>query len=183
MVSLEAYVRPLLLLHALGGAVVVGSTTHQLLWSRAYRRGDFRRHKAEKRFVTILAIAYVLNFVVGNLLYPTYKVRVRTEYFDDVRAVVAQAKLRDEQRLGDKVRTVVPGTLSSASRVFDIKEHCAALGCAAAVALYVLRRRAHPNEVPSSAPLYTGLSLFACVAAWTALLIGLYVTSLRAVGA
>ena len=182
MIFLEAYARPLLLLHALGGAVVVGSTTHQLIWSRAYRRGEFGRHRSEKRFVTILVIAYALNFLVGNLLYPTFKVRVRSEYLDDVRAVVEQAKLRDAQALGEPRTTVVPGSLSNAGRAFDIKEHCAALGFAAAIGLYVLRRRSHPHEVPAAAPLYLSLSLFACVTSWVALLVGLYVTSLRAVG-
>ncbi len=183
MIFLEAYARPLLLLHAVGGAVVVGATTHQLVWSRAYFRGDYRRHRSEKRFVAILAIAYVLSFLGGNLIYPTYKVRVRAEYFDDVRAVALAAKVRADHRLGERAsQAATAQSLAGVARGFDIKEHCVAFGCAAALALFWLSRRAHPHEVPTAAPLYLGLSLFACAAAWVGLLVGLYTASVRAVG-
>lgn len=189
MIFLEAFARPLLILHALGGAVVVGATTHQLLWCRAYFRGDYRRHRAEKRFVAILALAYLGAFVGGNLIYPTYKVRVRAEYFDDVRTLAEHNKLRLDHRMAptqpnanSETNQSLPPNLSSVARTFDIKEHCVALGCAAAMALFWLSRRAHPHDVPESASLYLGLSLFACFAAWVGVLVGLYTASFRAIG-
>ena len=83
VIFLESFARPLMVCHAIAAAVLVGATTHHLLWCRHYLRGSYSRVKAERRFATICAIAFVSTFAAGNLLYPTYKVRVRAEYFDN----------------------------------------------------------------------------------------------------
>jgi hypothetical protein len=68
-------------------------------------------------------------------------------------------------------------------RLFDIKEHWVALGCASSLLLLVLSRRAHPRELPPVMPFYLGLALIACGTAWWGALIGLVTASYRSVGA
>jgi len=162
MVFLEGIARLLLIVHAISAGVLVASSTHHVVWCRGYLRGNFDRARGERRFALIAGCAFVITFVLGNLLYPTYKVRVRVEYFDTA-AMVARG-------------------LPQVARLFDIKEHLMALGCAASVGLLLLSRRAHPKDHPGALSLYLGLSLFACGSAWFGLLVGLFTASHRAVG-
>lgn len=186
MLFLEGLARPLLICHAVSAAVLVGAATHHLLWCRDYLSGRYGRIKAERRFAAISTTAFVCTFVLGNLLYPTYKVRVRAEYFDNPSAVAAEVKLRDAGARQIGVATPpLPATVRSLSPVahlFDIKEHWVALGCAASIVLFILSRRAHPRDQPGVLPLYVGLAAFQCGAAWFGAVVGLATASFRAVG-
>jgi hypothetical protein len=183
---LESLARPILICHAVAAAVLVGATTHHLLWCRHYLHDRYAQIKAEKRFATIAACAYVTTFVIGNLLYPTYKVRVRAEYFDNPPAIAAEAKLRaSEHRAVTETESASGTTLPDLTRVshlFDIKEHWVALGCAASILLWILSRKAHPREHRRVLTLYLGLAAFACGAAWLGALVGLLTASYRSVG-
>jgi hypothetical protein len=183
---LESVARPLLICHAVAAAVLVGSTTHHVVWCRHYLRGRYGRAKGEQRFAAIAAAAFVTTFVIGNLLYPTYKVRVRAEYFDNAAAIAEEIKLRQaHHRDVGASSTVLPAvtpTLSPVARLFDIKEHWVVVGCAASVLLWVLSRKLHPREHPRVLTLYLGLSLVACATAWFGALVGLTTASFRAVG-
>jgi hypothetical protein len=147
--------------HAVSAAVLVGSSTHHVLWCRGYLAGKFGRAKAERRFASIVAIAFTFTFLLGNLIYPTYKVRVRAEYFDSPQMVVHG--------------------LSSMGRLFDIKEHWVALGWAAALLLYALSRFAHPKDHAKVTRLYVGVSLFICASAWFGAIVGLITASYKSV--
>lgn len=186
MLFLESVARPVLVCHAVAAAVLVGSTTHHLLWCRHYFRGRYGQVKAEKRFATIAACAYVTTFIVGNLLYPTYKVRVRAEYFDNPPAIASEVKLRagEAKTIANETPLAPPSPpeLSRISHLFDIKEHWVALGCAASVILWLLSRLAHPREHRRVLSLYVGLAAFACGAAWLGALVGLLTASYRSVG-
>ena len=186
MIFLESVARPLLIVHAISAAVLVGATTHHLLWCRHYLWGRYNKVKAERRFATICAIAFVSTFVLGNLLYPTYKVRVRAEYFDNPTAIAAEAKLRAEQHALVGVAPAPPPavvtSLSPIARIFDIKEHWVALGCAASVILWILSRRAHPKDEPRALWLYLGLSAVQCGTAWMGAIVGVVTASYRSVG-
>jgi hypothetical protein len=151
---LEGLARPLVLLHALLGATVVATTTHHLIW---IIRSRGARRRGEPRFALLASGFFVLVFVFGSLIYPTYRVRVRAEFFD-------------------------VGPLMSASHVFDMKEHLVALGLLASLSLLWLSRRTDPSD-PAERRLYLGLGWFTCATSWSGLLIGLYTASLRAVGA
>src|SRR5579872_4490896 len=94
MLFLESLARPLLLVHAVSAAVLVGVTTHHLLWARHYARKNFGRIRQERLFALVAAVAFVFTFLLGNVLYPTYKVRVRAEYFDNPQAIADELKLR-----------------------------------------------------------------------------------------
>jgi hypothetical protein len=183
---LEWAARPLLVVHAICAAVLVGSTTHHLVWLRGYLRGDFKRQSGEQRFALIAACAFVSTFLVGNLLYPTYKVRVRAEFFDSPRAVAAELKLREAEHKELGVKPAGAGvqpSLAPVARLFDIKEHWVALGCASSLLLLVLSRLAHPRELRAVLPLYLGLAIVACGTAWWGAIVGLVTASFRSVGA
>jgi hypothetical protein len=190
MLFLEGWARPLLVVHAIAAAVLVGASTHHLVWCRGYLRKRFPAAtvRAEQRFARIAAIAYVVTFLVGNLLYPTYKVRVRAEYLDAPSVVAAEVARRDAQRIAVTARPApapseaAPRGLQWVARLFDVKEHWVALGTAAALALLALSRWSHPRQQPGALVVYLGLSLFVCATAWTGAVVGLVTASYRAVG-
>jgi hypothetical protein len=184
---LEGVARPLLIVHAISAAVLVASTTHHLVWCRGYLRGSFKQYAGERRFALIACCAFLITFVLGNFLYPTYKVRVRAEYFDNPPAIADEIKLRAAQRqlVGLKaaapIASPAPG-LSAVARAFDIKEHWAALGAIASLALLALSRRAHPKDHPRVLVLYLGLAMLVCATAWFGAIVGLVTASFRSVG-
>ena len=186
MIFLESLARPLLLCHAIAAAVLVGATTHHLLWCRHYLWGSYARAKAERRFSTICTVMFVTTFIAGNLLYPTYKVRVRAEFFDNATAVSEEVKLRIAQHalvgMPPPPAPTVVASLSPIARLFDIKENWVALGCAASVALWILSRKLHPKDEPRVLPLYVGLSMVQCGTAWLGAVVGLVTASYRSVG-
>ena len=184
MLFLERWARALLVLHAISAAVLVASTTHHVVWLRGYFRGEFTRYKGERRFALIAACAFVSTFLLGNLLYPTYKVRVRAEFFDNPAAVADELRLREAQNklTSASPAQLTPPPLSPISRLFDIKEHWVALGCFASLLVLLLSRLAHPREQPSALVLYLGLALFACATTWWGAIVGLITASFRSVG-
>jgi hypothetical protein len=186
VIFLESLARPLLICHAIAAAVLVGASTHHLLWCRHYVWGNYGRVKAERRFATITTTAFVTTFVLGNLLYPTYKVRVRAEYLDNPPAIAEEVRLRTAQHAVVGVRSppapTVVASLSPIARVFDIKEHWVALGCMASVVLWVLSRKVHPKDEPRVLWLYLGLAMVQCGTAWMGAIVGLVTASYRSVG-
>jgi hypothetical protein len=184
VVFLERQARFLLILHAVSAAVLVAATTHHLVWLRGYFRGNFSRFKGERRFALIAACAFVSTFLIGNLLYPTYKVRVRAEFFDNPTAVSEELRLREAQHAvaAPAEPRVASRSLSPIARLFDIKEHWVALGCAASLLLLLLSRLAHPREQPMTLVLYLGLAIFACATSWWGAIGGLVTASFRSVG-
>jgi hypothetical protein len=176
-VLLEGVARPLVIAHALLACTLVALTTHHLIW---IIRSRGARRRGEPRFALLASGAFCLAFLFGCLVYPTYRVRVRAEYFDSPSAQKAERELRGAQhQVPGPVAS--PPSLERVARVFDIKEHLAGLGLFASLGLLWLSRRADPSA-PAERMMYLGLGWFVCVASWSALLIGLYTASLRAVG-
>jgi hypothetical protein len=184
VIFLERWARPLLVIHAIAACVLVATTTHHVVWLRGYFRREFARYKGERRFALIAAIAFVCTFLVGNLLYPTYKVRVRAEFFDNPAAVADELRLREANAklTAPLPEKLAPPSLSPIARLFDIKEHWVALGCAASLILLLLSRLAHPREQPNTLILYLGLALLVCGTAWWGAIVGLVTASFRSVG-
>jgi hypothetical protein len=124
--------------------------------------------------------------VIGNLHYPTNKVRVRAEYLDKPSAIADELRLREAQRQALGTASEAPRRsvgLSSVARLFDVKEHWVALGCAASLVLLALSRLAHPKDHPRVLILYLGLVVTVAASAWFGALVGLYTASFRSVGA
>ncbi|HKA90387.1 MAG TPA: hypothetical protein VKE22_22145 [Haliangiales bacterium] len=182
MLFLESSARLVLVLHAVVGAAVVASTTHLVVWAWKLRRGQARRAGGTRWLALVGAGLYGVQFVLGNLMYPVYKVRVRAEYFESPAAVGEDARARRARSLGGVTppkdgEDEPPPRLERLAHLFDIKEHIVALGLALAVAAAFLVRGEERR----------GLLLF-CVAgaaacAWTGGLVGLWVASFRSVGA
>jgi hypothetical protein len=174
-VLFEAAARPLLIAHAVVAGALVALTTHHLIW---IIRSRGARRRGEPRFAFLASGFFLLAFTLGCLVYPTYRVRVRAEYFDVAAARDAQRALNEELHH----QAAKPVALEKVAHVFDMKEHAIALGLLCSLTLYWLSRRADPS-VAATRRLYLGLAWCACGSTWIAALIGLYVASLRAVGA
>jgi hypothetical protein len=184
---LEGQARFWLIVHSVLGAATVAVSTHLVVWLRAYPRGQFGRHNAARWFATTVLVVYGLQFAVGNLIYPAYKIRVRSEYFDLASAVREDARVRQaaravvDQRAGVRGPTVEPpANLPGLGRLFDIKEHWAALGLATALAACLFAWAWDPRrDGGGGTSLFLGLALASAASAWIAALIGQFVTSQR----
>jgi hypothetical protein len=196
VVFLESLARPLLLLHAVLGAATVATATHLVVWVWKTLRGR-SRIAGLRWFGVVLASVFVSQFVVGNLLYPTYKVRVRAEFFDARRAqadelrvrAAARAELHAREGLPPPAAPGAPGvddepaSLSRVARLFDVKEHLAALALPFALAACALALAWRPDrDGPMVGRLLLGCALVVAASAWFAALVGVYVASHRAVG-
>ena len=155
----ESLARPLLLLHATLGFTSVGATTHLAVYSWLAARGH-RHSAALRRFGWLAPAAVITQVLVGLVLYPTYRVRVRALHLDREAPVVAQ--------------------------LFDFKEHLAALSVALVLGA-ALVARLRPDEGAGEhgaqvAKATAALSITGAALVWTVALIGLYVTSVHPVG-
>jgi hypothetical protein len=208
----EEWATSLLVLHTVLAAAVVGASTHLVVWMRGYLRGQYTRHKAIKRFALYSAVLFLATFIVGNVIYPTYKVRVRAQYLDDPAAVSRDLDNRAEARAkvierhvrhlrgeGRPVPAVlegpeiteapgnggaVPGETARISRWFDVKEHWVAMGMILSLALYGLLRFWNPSREGAGviAPIVFLMAVGAAGTAWLGAIIGIVVASYRAIG-
>jgi hypothetical protein len=156
--------RFLLVVHAIVGGLAVATTTHLVVWSYPSLSRRPTRTRGIRTFALWAMVSYIAQLVLGNVLYPAYKVRVRMGYLEE--------------------RSAAGQNLGWVSRVFDWKEHWVAIGLPLLVVAFVLSGR----RAPSTAPLEWPRAVFFCalgaaVCAWTAAIIGLLVTSVRSVGA
>ncbi len=211
VVFLEEHARWLLVTHTVIAVALVASSTHLVVWMRGYLRGGFSRHRAVRRFSYISLSLFAAAFLLGNIVYPTYKVRVRLEYLENPSAVEraeagraeAAADSRERYERSKAVRQgasidsatsieVEPdasdgvAAVNSAAKIarwFDVKEHWAALGLILAAACALVLTFWDPREGGREiAPIVFGLALGAAATTWLAAIIGLLTTSYRAVG-
>jgi hypothetical protein len=148
--------RLLLVLHAGGSIVLIGAATHHALQMRHYLRGRFGREKLEKLYAKVVSVAYVLTFILGGLLYPSYRIHVRGYYLDR--------------------------HAPAFSGLFDIKETYASLTLMVAVALGALAFTLRPAETPALVRVYAVMSFVVCAVVWFNVIAGLLVVSVRGVG-
>lgn len=148
--------RALLLFHAGAAIVLLGAATHHALQMRHYLRGDFQRAALEKTYAKVVAVAYVITFALGAMVYPSYRVEVRGLYLD----------------------RYAPGYAG----LFDVKEVYASLTLSVAVGLGALALTLRPAESPALARVYAVMSLLVCAVVWFDVIAGLLVTSVRGLG-
>lgn len=148
--------RLLLVLHAAGSIVLVGAASHHALQMRHYLRDKFVRVQQEKRWAKVVAISYVFTFVVGALLYPTYRYHVRGIYLDRFAPTYAG--------------------------LFDVKEVYASLTLVVAMGLGALAFSLRPAEEPWLVRVYAVMSFIVCGVVWLNVVLGLVVTSVRGIG-
>ena len=148
--------RLLLVLHAAGSIVLVGASTHHALQMRHYWREKFVGVTQEKRWAKVVAVAYVLTFVLGALLYPTYRYHVRGLYLDRYAPTYAW--------------------------LFDVKEVYASLTLVVAVGLGALAFVLRPAQERWLVRVYVIMSGIVCAVVWLNVVLGLLVTSVRGIG-
>lgn len=200
---LEAHARLLLVLHTISAGALVAASTHLVVWMRGYPRGRFGRHRGVRRFSWIVAGLFVATFILGNLAYPTYKVRVRGQYLEMPGAIQAagQADADAAERLlahENQVRQVrglpavpTPGSLpavqpreaAQVARWFDVKEHWIALGLGMSIALALVVSAWDPRKHGASiASLVFAMAVGTAATTWLGAVVGIVVTSYRAIG-
>jgi hypothetical protein len=148
--------RLLLVLHAGGSIVLIGAATHHALQMRHYLRGRFGREKLEKLYAKVISVAYLFTFVLGGMLYPSYRVHVRGYYLDRAAPVF--------------------------SGLFDVKETYASLALIVALALGALAFTLRPAESPALVRVYAVMSFIVCAVVWFNVIAGILVVSARGVG-
>ncbi|NVB80096.1 MAG: hypothetical protein HOV81_17005 [Kofleriaceae bacterium] len=190
---LDSTARWLLVLHTFVGIAAVGAATHLVIWTRRYLRGQYGRRRAVIRFCVITLALQIGAFVAGNIMYPTYKVEVRTAYLESSQAVTAaeEAHERDLARLAEREGiepTQAPSTqkmvkrAAAAARWFDIKEHWIALGLITSAALLLILSRWDPRRDGTViAPVVTTLAWLTAGTVWLGAIIGVLTASWRAV--
>jgi hypothetical protein len=189
----EAAARWVLVLHTGLGVAAVGAATHLVLWSRGFLRGSFGRLRAVRRFAWIALVLQLCAFAAGNVMYPTYKVEVRTAYLENRDAIAADqaSHARELARAAEREAAAVPeatatGELvrraASAARWFDVKEHWIALGILASLALVLVLGFWDPrSDGRELVPVVFGLTLVIAGTVWLGAVIGVLTASWRAV--
>lgn len=155
MVFLENISKWLLFVHLVSTGVLVGGMTHDLVLIVRYWRGKFLRKKLERLYVKVSFWAYLIVFCVGALIYPTFRIRVRHEYFDE--------------------------SVPWATGLFEVREHWAAMGLALFIAFYFLRRKFDPEAEREKLFLYTAMFCILYIIVWYCATAGFYLTTVRSV--
>jgi hypothetical protein len=169
----EAAARWMLVLHTALGVAAVGAATHLVLWSRGFLRGSFGRLRAARRFAWIVLVLQLLAFAAGNVMYPTYKVEVRTAYLENREAIATAQAARQRQ---------LQRVAGQAARWFDVKEHWVALGILASLGLVLVLAFWDPKTSGRElAPVVFGLALVIAGTVWLGAVIGVLTASWRAV--
>jgi hypothetical protein len=153
-VFLEGASRPLLVLHALVAAALVGASTHQAVVSVQLVRGRLHLRRLARTYAWIVAATFAASFALGLLMYPAFRFKVRGLYLDR--------------------------NAPWASNLFDFKEALAALALPLVVALFFVGRRIEPQSDRGLLPLHAALALSLWAMLAFALVSGLLVTSVRA---
>lgn len=203
MLSLDV-ARWLLIAHAIIGGAATAAATHWVVWLWPLWRGRTTRARGMRRFAVITMALYVLAMVIGLVLYPTYKARVKLEYLNRPSSVIddaaARALAHDElldraaglpprevdvdrarQRAGDS-----PERAKKIARWFDVKEHWVAVGLLlglAVMAVLLVWRPASAEETRDGpiAFIVLGAMLVAAIL-WLAVIVGLATTATRSFG-
>jgi len=115
MIIFESISKPLLFLHLVTAVIAMASAIHLCVRFTMALRGRKGLFRIKKMHAQILAISYSISFILGAIIYPTFRVRVRYEYFDK--------------------------ELPWATMLFEIKEHYAAIALLPVLALYVISSR------------------------------------------
>jgi hypothetical protein len=165
---------------------------------RPYLRGAYPRQRAVKRFGVITAALFAAAFVVGNLIYPVYKVRVKVEYLQNPSALQQDAALRLDQRAATLARyrgtevappseaaiaartQGLPRSAEKVARWFDVKEHWVALGLLLGLGTMAVLLAWDPRR-DGRGPLPFVLlgALSTCAVTWLAAIVGLLTAATR----
>ena len=189
----ESAARWMLVLHTAVGVAAVGAATHLVLWLRKYVRGQSGKRRAVLRFAWLVLALQLAAFVAGNVMYPTYKVEVRSAYLENAAAITAaeRAKAHELDRLAAREGAETPEPTATvelvrraaqAARWFDVKEHWIALGLLVSLALILVLWRWDPKrDGVVIAPIVMSLAVIVAATVWFGAIVGVLTASWRAV--
>lgn len=146
--------KALLLLHFAAAVALLGSSTHLALRMPALLRGR-PNPRLERVYGRVVAATYSAAYLLGALLYPTYRYHVRALYLDRHHPWV--------------------------SNLFDVKENLATIALPLAIALGVLGGRLADDADKRLRPLYASMSAFVALVVWFDAFSGALIASYRAV--
>ena len=147
-----------------------------------------------RAFARLAFLFYSATFVLGLVIYPTYKVKVRVGYFEKVES--PRALSSEQADAGIRAQSTGQGLPPDHShdlkldsgrtlvRLFDIKEHMAFLGWLSMALCFVGIRywdEGVANAVYSNSML--ALAGMACFATWWSGVVGLIVSASRSIAA
>ncbi len=205
MLLSDGVARLLLVLHTVLAVAAVAAATHLVVWLRRNlkQRGSFA---STRRFATYALALHLAAFVLGNVMYPTYKMRVRAAYLENPVAIASDYNRRamDRARIeGTEVPNPEPTAADSKAlaavrmaRWFDVKEHLLAFGLGALAAVWIIMRRWRPRhggvaiatpraadraDADSVAMVVLGLAVFAAATLWIGAIIGVLTAAWRAI--
>jgi hypothetical protein len=175
------------------GVAAVGAATHLVIWMRSYLRGNYGRHRAVRRFALYSLVLHALAFGAGNVMYPTYRVEVRAAHLENAGLLTEEHVARERaldalaEREGQPpyARTPARGEVARAAKLarwFDVKEHWIALGLFASLGLVLVLRFWDPRRGHAAlAPVVMTLAVVVAGTVWIGAIIGVLVTSMRAI--
>ena len=158
MIVFEPASKLLLFLHLIAAACAAGTGVHLAIRVYSYLRGQVIKVRLEKLYARLLAISYTACYALGAAIYPTFRIRVRHDYFDP--------------------------DLPWATALFEVKEHFATVGLAAAIGVLLLSRavgRPWHAEQRRFLPLYGGLVMIVLATLAYSVWSGWYLSTLRSV--
>jgi hypothetical protein len=163
-----------------------------VIWLRRYTRGRGSR-RSVLRFAWLVLALQLGAFVLGNVMYPTYKVEVRSAYLESATAVAGDQVARDHERakLAEREHATpseAPATAglvrraAQAARWFDVKEHWVALGILVSAALLLALAFWDPTRDGAVlSPIVTSLAMIVAGTVWFAGIVGVLTAAWRAV--
>lgn len=148
----------LFVMHGLCAIMLLGAITHQALsvwWPvRAGNANFVARFRAVKaaNYVNAVVVLYILTFIFGSIVYPTYRIGARV-YMENLR-------------------------MSATVGSFEVKEHLVSMGLGLLAAYwYFWRQPLQPQYETTRRMLTLILALFI----WTAFLVGYTLNNIRGV--
>jgi len=145
----------LLFFHLVGAFVLVGSLTHNLVIVVNYLKNKFEKTQRAHLYTKIALITYAFEFVIGALIYPSFRVHVRAEYFDL--------------------------QLPWATGLFEVKEHWAAIGLALMIVYHYVGKNIDFSEVKKMTLPYLILGIILFLTIWYLIGAGFYLTTLKSI--
>lgn len=189
----ESAARWMLVLHTALGVAAVAAATHLVVWLRSCLRGRHGRYRAVRKFAWIALALHAGAFVAGNVMYPTYRIEVRTAYLENPGAIAGErsARARELEKIAAREGVAAPElapasertrAAAQAARWFDVKEHWVALGLFASLGLVLLLAFWDPRTGTAAfAPVALGLAVVIAGTVWIGAIIGVLTSAWRAI--
>lgn len=166
----------LLISHAILGVASMFLALHLVVWTRGLFTGKPIRQKGTVLLSGWLAGCLAAQFLLGNVIYPEYRVQVREHRLESLTYMTQKA-----QREG-VLPEVMIGRGERLARLFDVKEHAASFATVLGVLLFPLHRRRKKGERSESGDrVLFAAGVVVAGLVWFVGLVGLHITHFEAI--